>query len=626
MSTHEKQGEKTESHHDSHVAKPEHAGKEAAQHMSELVKDRKQFAEFLKAGGKSGISHDFGKPTFVDSARDKGNAEKQGRPETSADAGSAAVKDTPAQKTDNTASTYKTGEPLSMKDFDQMASALSDAKTSASDAKVSPSDAKPADDTAGASLEKSGLLLEATVTRIVGGSNYSLFKQIKGIEHCTGTVQIGKEHYQVDDGKLYHETADGHRSGAPLGELMEGGKINFSDGRMGDLNKQDCLVKLKDQNGEHDILSAGGRQLDLGVMKRDAQDQADNVQEAQQRYHEHKPFTSDFANALSKQLGGMSLDQCVDQSTDNFNQAKKQFDQMHDDLMNGKVSGDDIAKMARTMSATSTAMEDLAYDQNDAITSTNEAQKVAKDFVIDSGATVATAGMGAGLQAAFRSSEVATTLNAAMKAREALVAEQTVQEISQGGKLAINVAKGTIQGGANVGKEYKEGETTGGDAMMAFGSGMVGEVLPGHVADKAKEGIFGSAMEEAMHSAKKAAEQSNAALRTIARSEAEKGVGVLSAAGKVTEKTVEEGTKKVTEETMKSDQARNEEEAKKAIEEEDKGSEPGGESNNQEKSEDNTKSTQESAEESVPVVPPVNAEKADGQASEKTANEAQEEE
>src|SRR5271170_5353206 len=71
MSTHENQTEKTESRPESVKTGPELASREADHHMPSLINDRSKLIEHLKGGGRSGISHDFGKPTFVDSAAQK---------------------------------------------------------------------------------------------------------------------------------------------------------------------------------------------------------------------------------------------------------------------------------------------------------------------------------------------------------------------------------------------------------------------------------------------------------------------------------------------------------------------------------------------------------------------------
>ena len=61
MTKHEKQGDHLEPDHGKGPTKIEGASSEAHEGMPDLLKDRQKMADYLKGGGRSGISNDFGK-------------------------------------------------------------------------------------------------------------------------------------------------------------------------------------------------------------------------------------------------------------------------------------------------------------------------------------------------------------------------------------------------------------------------------------------------------------------------------------------------------------------------------------------------------------------------------------
>src|SRR5258708_6749371 len=71
MTETEKKSENAERHSYTTTANPEAVNKEANADMPSLVEGRKKLIQFLKDGGRSGISLDFGKPTLVDSGPER---------------------------------------------------------------------------------------------------------------------------------------------------------------------------------------------------------------------------------------------------------------------------------------------------------------------------------------------------------------------------------------------------------------------------------------------------------------------------------------------------------------------------------------------------------------------------
>jgi hypothetical protein len=70
MSKHEQKTEHREESHDATPKSSESALKEAHAGMGGLVNDRQKLINYLKEGGKSGITDDFGKPLIHDSSKD----------------------------------------------------------------------------------------------------------------------------------------------------------------------------------------------------------------------------------------------------------------------------------------------------------------------------------------------------------------------------------------------------------------------------------------------------------------------------------------------------------------------------------------------------------------------------
>src|SRR5262249_40582531 len=172
--------------------------------------------------------------------------------------------------------------------------------------------------------------------------------------------------------------------------------------------------------------------------------------------------------------------------------------------------------------------------------------------------TIATAGMGEAMTVALKAPEVATTLNAAMKAKEAWQGAEGLTEAEQ---LTVNVAKGGAHGLGNVAKDYEEG-TTPQDVAMKFAGGVAAEVIPGKIAEGIKEHVWGEAIEQATEHARDALEKSTAVMRMLAKEHAASEIGTLKTAATLTEKPVHTLTDKVIEETTKSSKEKDEEAAK----------------------------------------------------------------
>jgi hypothetical protein len=400
MTAQEKKSEHVEKHGDSKSSGVESARTEANAGMGKLSGDRKALIQFLKEGGKSGISLDFGKPELVDSKKGhyKSTSEKHGA-ERSAEHGGHAEKHSEAVKHEA----------------------------------VSKNEHRPS------------------------------LSNIKGLDHSNGQLQIGNEHYAVRDGQLHRQHADAHGKQSvdekACGQLSDGGKVKFQDGKSVDLNHTDSLVNLTDsKGGHHRILSAGGKQIDLDSMKKDADHAVKNAEADREHYNKSLTFTAGVGEFMARTIGGGgTLSQAIDTTVQNITGQQQRVNQMEQDLISGKVSGQDLSKMADKLTVASKGIEILSHDVKDSTKSAGEAQKAANELTVGTVAAVATAGAGAIVtEAMVGGAAVAETAIAAGAAETGITAAGEV-----GAQVASKAAGETLSIGQSIIKGAVEGVTKG---------------------------------------------------------------------------------------------------------------------------------------------------------------------
>jgi len=325
MSGQESKIEKVKESRDESKAKPQQASKEANAAMPDLIKAKQALLQFYKEGGKSGISNDFGKPTFVDSSADKSpqpkefqvhltdTVEEKSTPKADTGGERPSQKEDidvrvervknedsqPARLIDKLKSLGRTGIT---NDFGKLTLYDEVEKQPAGKNLYELADKVNApEEVAQKTTNDSHQAWKDGANPAIRESPASWLGDIKDISQCNGRLIMNGKVCQIENGTV--TLPDG-----TVGHLQDGGTVVDDKGRMiEDLNKKNCVLRLEDTSGhEHNILCSGGHEINLDLAKANAQKELEQAQNAYDAFQKLREKVSDYCgkNAMSDFLAG----------------------------------------------------------------------------------------------------------------------------------------------------------------------------------------------------------------------------------------------------------------------------------------------------------------------------------